>query len=93
MVGDDFSFKCSKCGKDLFLIDIFRLHEAIDDEIGAGGILGYVTTLIEQIVMAHYIKYILEQQPSLLNKLFFLKDGPLAFWTNSQYAQTISIFV
>lgn len=80
IVGDDFSFKCSKCGKDLFLIDIFRLHEAIDDEIGAGGILGYVTTLIEQIVMAHYIKYILEQQPSLLNKLFFLKDGPLAFF-------------
>ncbi len=65
---------------DIYLTDIFRLHEAIDDEIGAGGILGYITTLFEQIIMAHYIKYIYEQQPDKLKEILFIKDGPLAFF-------------
>lgn len=33
---------------DLFLTDIFRLHEVIDEELGAGGIVGYLRNLIEQ---------------------------------------------
>ena len=65
---------------DIYLTDIFRLHEVIDDEIGASGILGYVTTLIEQIIMAHYIKYIYEHQPFKLKEILFIKDGPLAFF-------------
>lgn len=65
---------------DIYLTDIFRLHEAIDDEIGASGILGYVTTLIEQVIMAHYIKYIYEHQPFKLKEILFIKDGPLAFF-------------
>jgi hypothetical protein len=65
---------------DIYLTDIFRLHEAIDDEIGASGVLGYVTTLFEQIIMAHYIKYIYQNQPHKLKEILFIKDGPLAFF-------------
>lgn len=64
----------------IFLTDVFRLHEAIDDELGAGGILGYLTTAIEQIIMAHIIRLILSQRPSLLESILFIKDGPLAFF-------------
>ena len=71
---------CSECGQSLYLTDVFRLHEAVDEVIGAGGILGYVTTLVEQIVLVHFIRLILLHRPSLLKELLFIKDGPLAFF-------------
>jgi hypothetical protein len=71
---------CTKCGKRLYLTDVFRLHEAIDDDIGAGGILGYVTTLLEQIVLVHFVRLLLAQRPALLKEILFIKDGPLAFF-------------
>ena len=64
----------------LFLTDVFRLHERIDDEIGAGGIQAYVTTAIEQLVLVHLIRLVLETKPALLGQLLFIKDGPLAFF-------------
>ena len=78
----NYSFKCPnpKCGKEIFLTDVFRLHEAIDDEIGAGGILGYLTTTLEQMFLIHLIRIILRENPTLLNKILFIKDGPLAFF-------------
>jgi len=76
----DEKFTFSHKDGEIYLTDIFRLHEAIDDEIGASGILGYITTLFEQIIMAHYIKYIYEHQPQKLKEILFIKDGPLAFF-------------
>ncbi len=76
----DFTFQCPSCKEEIYLTDIFRLHEAIDDEIGAGGVLGYVTVLIEQIIIVHLIKAILETKPSILSETLFIKDGPLAFF-------------
>ncbi|MEJ2437892.1 MAG: DNA double-strand break repair nuclease NurA [Sulfurovaceae bacterium] len=73
-------YKFNHIDGDLYLTDIFRLHEAVDDELGAGGVLGYLTTLFEQIILAHQIKTILERQPSYLNEILFIKDGPLAFF-------------
>ncbi len=76
----DYKTKCPYCNDTIYLIDVFRLHEAIDNEIGAGGILGYVTTLLEQIILIHTIKLILLIRPSLLSETLFIKDGPLAFF-------------
>ena len=76
----DHRFSCSNCSGTLYLTDVFRLHEAIDDELGAGGILGYVTTSVEQIILAHLVRLILQTKPSLLKEVLFIKDGPLAFF-------------
>lgn len=76
----NFTFQCPSCKEEIYLTDIFRLHEAIDDEIGAGGVLGYVTVLIEQIIIVHLVKAILETKPSILSETLFIKDGPLAFF-------------
>lgn len=76
----DYTFQCSQCGESVFLTDVFRLHEAIDDELGAGGILGYLITLVEQIMLVHLIRIILKTKPSLLEQTLFIKDGPLAFF-------------
>lgn len=76
----DFAFQCPHCKGEIYITDVFRLHEAIDDELGAGGVLGYVTVLIEQIIIVYLIKAILETKPSILNETLFIKDGPLAFF-------------
>lgn len=71
---------CPECSQTIFVSDVMRLHEAIDDELGAGGILGYVTTAIEQIILAHLIRLVLESKPDVLKQLLFIKDGPLGFF-------------
>lgn len=63
----------------IYLTDIFRLDEAIDNEQGAGGILGYLTRLIEQIILVHFIRSILKLKRALLKKFLFISDGPLSF--------------
>jgi len=76
----DFTFQCNHCGKEIFLTDVFRLHEAVDDQIGAGGILGYVTTTFEQMLLLHVMRLMLKLKPALLQNVLFIKDGPLAFF-------------
>lgn len=79
-MSNNYTFKCSLCNEILYLTDVFRLHEVIDEELGAGGILGYISTTIEQLLIVHLIRLILEIKPSLLDELLFIKDGPLAFF-------------
>ena len=64
----------------VYLTDVFRLHEAIDDELGAGGILAYVTTAVEQLLLVHVVRLVLRTKPALLDRLLLVKDGPLAFF-------------
>jgi hypothetical protein len=79
-ITQDYTFACVRCREEILLTDVFRLHEAIDDNLGAGGILGYVTTTIEQLILVHLLRIILKTKPILLNQVLFIKDGPLAFF-------------
>jgi len=79
-VRNDYTITCPHCNEKIYLTDILRLHEAIDNELGAGGILGYLTTSIEQIIIVYLIKQMLNIKPSLLTQTLFVKDGPLAFF-------------
>lgn len=76
----DYTFYCPNCAKKIYITDVMRLHEAIDDELGAGGVLGYLTTTLEQILLVHLIRLILKTKPELMTKWLFIKDGPLAFF-------------
>lgn len=80
-MSENYLFCCDDCGEKIYLTDVFRLHEVIDDEFGAGGILAYVTNLLEHILLIHYIRTILRIKPSLLKETLFIKDGPLAFFS------------
>ena len=74
------TFRCPFCKERIYLTDVFRLHEAVDNELGGEGILGYVMTLLEQILLVHLIRIILKTKPALLDEILFIKDGPLAFF-------------
>ena len=76
----DYSQDCENCGRSILITDIFRFHEIIDNETGAGGILGYLTNLIEHFNLIHQIKNVKASKPELLQSFMFIKDGPLAFF-------------
>lgn len=75
-----YKISCPDCGRDVYLTDVFRLHEAIDNELGASGILGYLTTVVEQFTLVFLIQQMLITKPALLKNTLFIKDGPLAFF-------------
>lgn len=65
---------------DLFLTDIFRLHEVVDEDLGAGGIVGYLRNLIEHFILIDTIRGVYSRKRNSLNEVIFIKDGPLGFF-------------
>jgi hypothetical protein len=78
--GEPASRECTACGRPIYLSDALRLHERIDDELGAAGIVSYLLTSMEQIVLVHLMKTVWEMKPTLLGEILFVKDGPLAYF-------------
>jgi hypothetical protein len=74
----DFTFEVE--GNIVYLSDVFELTKTVSDEIGAEGILGNLSTFIEQIILVHYIRRILKNSPKTLQEILFIKDGSLAFF-------------
>jgi hypothetical protein len=71
---------CKNCGQTVFLSDALRLYERIDDEQGAGGIMSYLLTTLEQLVIVNIIRTLLSLRQSTLREVLLIKDGPLAFF-------------
>ena len=71
---------CESCGEDIYFTDSLRLYERIDEEQGAGGILAYLLSTLEQLVIVHVIRSILEMKPAALREVLLIRDGPLAFF-------------
>ena len=79
-MSDKHTFACPDCHGTIYLTDVFRLQEVIDDDFGAGGILGYLTNTLEQLTLAHIIRLILDTKPAMLEEILLVRDGPLAFF-------------
>ena len=82
-----YTFKCPSCNKLLYLTDIFTIHNAVDDEIGISE-TGSITLLLEQILLVHLIRLIINNNPKLLKETLFIKDGPLAYFGNTSKMYT-----
>jgi len=63
----------------IFLTDVFRLDEVVDEDLGAAGMLGYVTRLIEQLIIVHFIRWLYKLKTDSLHEFLFIADGPLSF--------------
>lgn len=75
----NYSWECEKCKKEVFITDVFRLFEKIDNDAGATGILTYLESLIESFFIIHTIKSLIEIQHGLIDQFLFVKNGPLSF--------------
>ena len=67
------------------LIDSLLLHENVDEHQGAGSVVPHIAGIIEQLLLIHHLKFFSEKRPNLLNRILFLKDGPLAFFGSSRF--------
>jgi hypothetical protein len=74
------TFTCPVTGGILYLIDIFRLHEIIDEETGATGICGYLAGVVEHLIAIHIIRHLLISQPKILSETLFIMDRPTGFF-------------
>jgi len=77
----NYSWTCTheKCSKEIFITDVFRLFEKVDNEAGATGIVSYLESVTESFLTIHTIKSLLEIQHGLVERFLFVKDGPLSF--------------
>lgn len=73
-------YKIAHDDGELFLTDIFRLHEVVDEDLGAGGIVGYLRNLIEHFILIDTIKGLYKRRKDSLKEVLFIKDGPLGFF-------------
>ncbi len=72
--------QCSSCGAEIYISDSLRLYERVDEEQGAGGIMAYLLTTLEQLVIVHIIRSVLKLKPAALREVLLIRDGPLAFF-------------
>jgi hypothetical protein len=78
--GDAPERPCPTCSQPIYVSDALRLYERIDQEAGAGGILSYLLTALEQLILVHVVKSIWSMKRDFLREVLFVKDGPLAFF-------------
>jgi hypothetical protein len=71
---------CPACNRSVYISDALRMYERIDEELGAAGIVSYLLTSLEQLVIVHLIRSVWLLKPQLLSEILFVKDGPLAFF-------------
>jgi hypothetical protein len=77
----DFTFTSrSDPSRLVYLTDVLRLHEKIDEETGATGIVGHLLSAVDQLLLLHVMRLIHQQHPAALARCLFLRDGPLAFF-------------
>lgn len=77
----NYSWTCThdKCNKEIFITDVFRLFEKVDNDAGATGIVTYLESVTESFFTIHTIKSLMEIQHGLVDRFLFVKDGPLSF--------------
>ena len=77
----NYSWTCTydKCSKEIFITDVFRLFEKVDNDAGASGIITYLESVTESFFTIHTIKSLMEIQHGLVDRFLFVKDGPLSF--------------
>ncbi|MFF1460546.1 hypothetical protein [Streptomyces sp. NPDC058330] len=72
--------ECTHCAGPIYLADILRLHELVDDEQGASRSTSYLLSALETLALVHVIHALWEMKPILLRDFLFIKDGPLALF-------------
>lgn len=76
----DFLFAGPNVQQNIFLSDVFRIHERIEEETGAAGVAGYICGLIEHLVLLHVIRHLLKKNPTALKQVLFIMDRPTGWF-------------
>lgn len=75
-----YTFQCPETGGTLYLTDAFRLHERIEEETGAAGVVGYIAGVVEHLVLIHVIRNLLKKNAAALKQVLFIMDRPTGWF-------------
>lgn len=76
----DYTFVCPETSKVIFLSDVFRLHELVEEEGGAAGVAGYVAGIVEHLILLHVIRNLLKKNRTALKQVLFIMDRPTGWF-------------
>lgn len=71
---------CPTCGGRVFPTDALRIHEEVGELTANEAALSRLMSVLEQLTLVSYIKYLFERQPRTLGQVAFVADGPLALF-------------
>ncbi|ATD08280.1 DNA double-strand break repair nuclease NurA [Pseudoalteromonas piscicida] len=84
---EEFKFKkseevqrCVACQKDVYITDVMRIHEQISDLGDNGSAITRFMNVVEHLIIASFIRMVGYRDPSLLSRMAFIVDGPLAIF-------------
>lgn len=75
-----FTFECPVTHQPIYLSDVFRLHERVEEETGAAGVAGYIAGLVEHLVLIHIVRNLVRKNPAALNQVLFIMDRPAGWF-------------
>lgn len=81
------NYTCPNCNRTLFLTDYLGLHMEINDDNTSESVAVSLMQVIEHLTLFSYIRILYENSPEKLSEVLFVKDGPLALY--SQYSRLI----
>lgn len=79
-VRDDGLITSLSSNEEVYLSDIFRFHEIIDEESGAASISPYLLNAMEHLILLHIIKHIIQSDPLSLKHVLFIMDRPTGWF-------------
>lgn len=79
---------CPDCGIQVFPTDSLRVHEEVSEEHSNLTAIGRMMTVLEQVTMASYLRFLLNRRPEVLGQVSFILDGPLALFGPQAWLRT-----
>lgn len=75
---DEEKGNCPACGKEIFITDMFGLHQTMTDDFAPNQIALDYMAVSETLMIFTPIRFYWENKKALLKNCLFIKDGPLS---------------
>lgn len=79
--------KCDHCKNEVYLSDYLGLHRDMTEENNNESLASSFMLILEHLLLISYIKELYEKKKNVLGNVLFIKDGPLALY--SQYVRLV----
>ncbi len=78
-------YLCRACGEPIFITDSLRLWEEVGDLKSSMEASSRLMIYLEHLLPIHYIRFLLKKSPTVLGRIAFFNDNPLAIFGNGAW--------
>lgn len=75
---DNETGKCSRCGGEIFITDLFGLHLNMTDDFAPSQVASDYMSVSETLMILTPIRYFWDNNKEVLKNILMIKDGPLS---------------